>query len=100
MHRNHPHPKTRVCTHLVTASLLNSAHTFHALERIRHIAGSLEPNSRRARTCRSDNCDAARPKTHQNLIHTDKDHAPQDHSRSTTPAQSHLPPSGVQTTKC
>ena len=67
----------------------NSAHTRdrtgshrpdpNAAERLRPVAGSHAGSL--PRTCRSDNATKARPATHQNLIHPDKDHTARQTSR-------------------
>jgi len=59
MHRNHPQTDDilRIASH--------SAHSHVASERIRRVAGRTY--------CRSDIATTARPETHQNLIHPDKE---------------------------
>src|SRR4051794_18117589 len=113
MHRSHPHrpedPKIpRPARRPATRQASNSAHTLTSLNAFAAAAG--RHTSRRTCTCRSDLRLqertvwttlplAARPKTHQNLIHPDKEHKrrpnPGAHPRRTRPRL----PSGSATDK-
>ena len=80
------HTQDPDANHPATRQASNSAHTFHASERQRCCRWPPHP-PHGGRTYRSDFAAsekavvdhsplAARPETHQNLIHTDKDHTP------------------------
>ena len=102
MHRSHPQPFRRT-TPATSTGPSNSAHTFTPLNSQRMLplaathtplnaTASLAPRRPGQTRSRSDHRNqAARPETHQNLIHPDKEqhHAPTTRPARSRPTQSH-----------